>query len=80
MAAHVVAIALLLGASDARASERDITLCFVPDTQNLANPFCPSTVMEYVNAKYFPGYCTMHTSTSGTGEEETQPRERTIEY
>jgi penicillin-binding protein 1A len=50
------------------------------DSQNLANPFCPNTVTEYVNAKYFPGYCTMHASTSGSPGEESQPRERTIEY
>ncbi|MDX9757558.1 MAG: PBP1A family penicillin-binding protein [Bacteroidota bacterium] len=45
------------------------------ESQNLANPFCPHTVTEYVNRKYFPGYCTVHTS-SGDGA----PRERTIEY
>lgn len=48
------------------------------DSQNLASPFCPRTVVEYVNKKYFPGYCTSHTSPSdGAG---TEPKERTIEY
>ncbi|MDT8324339.1 MAG: hypothetical protein RRA94_09520, partial [Bacteroidota bacterium] len=50
------------------------------DSQNLANPFCPNTVTEYVIAKYFPGYCTMHTSTSAAPGGETRPQERTIEY
>lgn len=50
------------------------------DSQNLANPFCPQTVTEYVNAKYFPGYCTMHTSTSGSPGGAQEPQERTIEY
>ncbi|MCB2205494.1 PBP1A family penicillin-binding protein [bacterium] len=51
------------------------------DSQNLANPFCPNTVTDYVNAKYFPGYCTMHTSTSSEQENSRQqPAERTIEY
>ena len=49
------------------------------DSQNLANPFCPHVVTEYVNAKYFPGYCTMHTATSGP-DEVSQPQERMIEY
>ncbi|MBE0645273.1 MAG: PBP1A family penicillin-binding protein [Bacteroidetes bacterium] len=48
------------------------------ESQNLANPFCPRTVVEYINRKYFPGYCTMHTSSSGGGN--TEPKERTIEY
>ena len=47
------------------------------ESQNLANPFCPHTVVEYVNRKYFPGYCTIHTSSGGGNSE---PRERTIEY
>lgn len=49
------------------------------ESQNLANPFCPNTVMEYVNAKYFPGYCTIHTNVSAP-DNITEPRERTIEY
>ncbi|MBR9975317.1 MAG: PBP1A family penicillin-binding protein [Bacteroidetes bacterium] len=47
------------------------------ESQNLANPFCPRTVTEYVNSKYFPGYCTVHTS---SGPDTTPTRERTIEY
>ncbi len=48
------------------------------ESQNLASPFCPRTIVEYVNRKYFPGYCTSHTSPSGGGSAE--PKERTIEY
>jgi penicillin-binding protein 1A len=49
------------------------------DSQNLANPFCPHVVTEYVNSKYFPGYCTMHTATAGP-DDASQPQERMIEY
>ncbi len=45
------------------------------ETQNLANPFCPNTVTEYVNKKYFPGYCTLHTATSTAPPEEEVPEE-----
>ncbi|MBR9976962.1 MAG: penicillin-binding protein, partial [Bacteroidetes bacterium] len=47
------------------------------ESQNLANPFCPKTVTEYINQKYVPGHCTIHTSSSD-GKDES--RERMIEY
>ncbi|MCZ7558155.1 MAG: PBP1A family penicillin-binding protein [Bacteroidia bacterium] len=34
------------------------------ESQNLATPFCPHVVTDFVNKKYFPGYCTMHSSPS----------------
>jgi penicillin-binding protein 1A len=46
------------------------------ESQNLANPFCPKTVTEYINQKYMPGHCTVHTSSSDRDE----TRERMIEY
>jgi penicillin-binding protein 1A len=49
------------------------------ESQNLANPFCPHTVVEYVNSKYFPGYCSMHTSSGSSGSFK-EVKERTIEY
>jgi penicillin-binding protein 1A len=34
------------------------------ETQNLATIFCPSTTVEFVNKKYMPGVCTLHSSSS----------------
>jgi len=34
------------------------------ESGNLASPFCPHAVTEFVNRKYFPGYCTLHASPS----------------
>ncbi|PLX23554.1 MAG: penicillin-binding protein [Ignavibacteria bacterium] len=49
------------------------------ESQNLANPFCPHTVVEFINSKYFPGYCTVHTAASSP-DNISEPEERTIEY
>ncbi len=37
------------------------------ESQSLGNPFCPNTVTEYFNKKYLPGVCTLHSSTSSSG-------------
>jgi penicillin-binding protein 1A len=34
------------------------------ESQNIASAFCPSTVTEFVNKKFMPGPCTLHTSPS----------------
>jgi penicillin-binding protein 1A len=44
------------------------------ESQNLASPFCPQVVMEFINKKYFPGYCTMHSSPS------SEQQDSSIEY
>jgi penicillin-binding protein 1A len=38
------------------------------ESQSLATPLCPATVLEYVNKKYLPGVCTVHTSSGGASK------------
>lgn len=45
------------------------------ESQNVATPFCPATVLEFVSKKYYPGHCTLHTSPS-SGEQ----HDNTLEY
>ena len=45
------------------------------ESQNLATPFCPRVVTDFINKKYFPGYCTLHSSPSSGGKQGN-----TIEY
>jgi len=49
-------------------------ICLV--SQNTATQFCPSTIVEFINKKYHPGVCTVHSSPSGG----SQQRESTIDY
>ena len=35
------------------------------ESQSLATSSCPNTVLEWVNKKYMPGFCTQHTSSGG---------------
>ncbi|MBI5645851.1 MAG: PBP1A family penicillin-binding protein [Ignavibacteriae bacterium] len=45
------------------------------DSQSIATSFCPATVTEFVNKKYMPGVCTVHTSGGAS-----RKRESVIEY
>ncbi|MDH7515941.1 MAG: penicillin-binding transpeptidase domain-containing protein, partial [Bacteroidota bacterium] len=49
-------------------------------SQSLATPFCPATAVEYVNRKYLPGVCTMHTTAGGPTGSGVKRRESAIEY
>jgi hypothetical protein len=47
------------------------------ESQCIAGPNCPNTVVEYINKRYMPGVCVKH---GGGGSSPSKTEKNTIDY